>query len=144
MSPVTTVLISPELLEDTLPYLEETITAMTTLLPSSRPPSAIHTLLSETAELMQDLNYLKDTLQVNQQTTTAGSRKLRAVKDLLRDTREEMNGRDDSVRWIEQGCWGQRLQQREAELECREILNGFEQVCEGWGERLRGMQAVAA
>jgi hypothetical protein len=143
MSPLTTILLDPQLIEETMLLLEDAITSIPNLHPSSRPPTAIRTLLSETADLTQDLNYLKDTLQVNQQTTTAGSRKLRAVKDLLRDAREEMNDRDESVRCIEQGCWDQRLREREVERECSGILQGFEQVCDGWGERLRAA-AVAA
>lgn len=117
---------------------------MPTLLPSSRPAYSIHTLLAETADLIQDLNYLKDTLQVNQQTTTSGSRKLRAVKDLLREARGEMEARDQSVRWIEQGCWDQRLREREAKGVCGDILRGFEEVCDGWGERLKRGVEVAA
>ena len=98
----------------------------------------------ETGELIQDLNYLKDTLQVNQQATTTGSRKLRAVKDLLRDTREEMERREESVLWIERGGWDGRLKERRAAGECSEILGGFEKVCEGWGERILGQQGQAA
>ncbi|KIW02558.1 uncharacterized protein PV09_06013 [Verruconis gallopava] len=137
MSPLTPIYVHPDLLSEMEPVLDATLASISTLHPSSRPPLAIHTLLSETADLIQDLNYLKDTLQVNQQTTTVGARKLRVVKDLLREAREEMNSRDESVRWIEQGCWDQRLREREAETECNGILRGFEMVCEGWGERLK-------
>jgi len=55
-----------------------------------------------------------------------------------------MDVRDESVRWIEQGCWDQRLRGREAKGACSEILSGFEEVCDGWGERLRGSMEVAA
>jgi len=143
-SPLSTTLLQPIFIEEIVPHIDDTLAVMPTLIPSSRPAYSIHTLLSETADLIQDLNYLKDTLQVNQQTTTSGSRKLRAVKDLLREARLEMDGRDESVRWIEQGCWDQRLREREAKGACKEILSGFEEVCDGWGERLRKGVEVAA
>lgn len=58
-----------------------------------------------------------------------------------------MDSRDQSVRWIEQGCWDQRLKKRECANVCNEVLSGFEDVCGVWRERLsEGLepQAVAA
>jgi hypothetical protein len=141
MSPLSTILLPPALLEETTPHLESTISALPTLLPSSRPPQSIHTLLAETAELIQDLNYLKDTLQVNQQATQSGGRKLRAVKDVVREAREEMTRREESIRWLEDGGWDVKLKERRVRGECDLILGGFEKVCEGWGARILGQES---
>jgi hypothetical protein len=54
----------------------------------------------------------------------------------LREWRTEWNIRDDGVRWIEQGCWDQRLKDRDCANVCKEVMSGFEEVCDRWRERL--------
>lgn len=61
---------------------------------------------------------------------------LRAAKDAVGSWRKEMDSRDDSVRWIEQGCWDQRLRQRDAQSVCDDVLKGFEEHCDEWRARL--------
>jgi len=44
--------------------------------------------------------------------------------------------RDDGVRYIAEGCWDQRLRERECASVCRDVLGGFEETCGKWRERL--------
>lgn len=141
MSPLSTILISPDLLADLDEPLDAALESIPTLMPSSKPPQSLHILLTETAELIQDLNYLKDTLQVNQQTTLTASRRLKAAKDVLRETQKDIEEREASVAWIEQGGWGVKLEERRAAADCANILGGFEKVCDGWGQRILAQEA---
>ena len=136
MSPLTTILLPPSHLSEIDPFLTSTFELLPSLLPSSRPPQSLHVLLAETADLITDLNYLKDTLQVNQQTTVAAGRKLRAAKEVLRETMKEVEGRERSVAWLDEGGWDSRLGERRAASECRRIVSGFEEMCDGWGQRI--------
>ncbi|EAQ90653.1 hypothetical protein CHGG_02588 [Chaetomium globosum CBS 148.51] len=95
--------------------------------------SSLHTL---TADLVQTLNYLSDTLHMSRQTTTTATRRLRAARETVAELRRDEELREEGERWLDRGGWGERLQRRECALVCGDVVGGFEKVCDDWRERL--------
>ncbi|KAI5458381.1 hypothetical protein BGZ63DRAFT_362263 [Mariannaea sp. PMI_226] len=95
--------------------------------------TALHTI---TSDLIQTLNYLSDTLQMSRQTTTMATRRLRSAKEIVAEMRREEELKEEGERWLTRGNWGERLEKRECAGVCGEVIGGFEEVCNGWRERL--------
>lgn len=97
-----------------------------------------------TAELIQTLSYLSDTLHMSRQTTVAATRRLKSAKELVAEMRREDELREEGERWLSRGNWGERLQKRECAGVCGEVIGGFEAVCNGWRERLLAQEESTA
>jgi hypothetical protein len=95
--------------------------------------SSLHTL---TADLVQTLNYLSDTLHMSRQTTNTATRRLKSAKDLVAELRRDEELREEGERWLDRGNWGERLRKRECAHVCGEVVGGFEEVCNSWRARL--------
>ncbi|KPM38110.1 hypothetical protein AK830_g8457 [Neonectria ditissima] len=95
--------------------------------------TALHTI---TSDLVQTLNYLSDTLHMSRQTTTMATRRLRSAKEIVAEMRREEELKEEGERWLTRGNWGERLEKRECAGVCGEVIGGFEEVCNGWRERL--------
>ncbi|KUJ21171.1 uncharacterized protein LY89DRAFT_639093 [Mollisia scopiformis] len=93
----------------------------------------LHTL---TADLVQTLNYLSDTLHMSRQTTTTATRRLKSARDLVTEMRKDEDAREEGERWLTRHNWGERLRKRECAGVCGDVVGGFEEVCNGWRERL--------
>jgi hypothetical protein len=135
--------LSEEVIEDLLPAITATLSAIPTIAPAPQPATSLHSLTTSTADVLDALSTLADTLQMNRQTSITATRRLRTVKDTLREFQTEWNVRDDAVRWIEQGCWDQKLKDRECASACRDIIGGFEETCNLWRKRLEGSNVAA-
>ena len=113
---------------------------LTTIALIPTPTSAALTSLDEFSALSADfiahLSILSDTLHMSRQTTTAATRRSKGVIELVRELRKEEEEREEGVRWIEKGKWDQRLASRECQAVCGDVVGGFEEVCNGWRERL--------
>ena len=70
------------------------------------------------------------------QTTSFASRRLRAVRELVDELRREAETREEGMKWVENGQWNDRLAGRECARICRDVVGGFEEVCNGWRETL--------
>ncbi|KAI9817806.1 MAG: hypothetical protein M1827_000925 [Pycnora praestabilis] len=133
----------PELIEDMLPL----ITAAASLIPRVSPLAltTLHHLSQSTTDLIQNLNYLSDSLHMSRQTTTLATRRLRSAKELVMELRRDTETRTEGVRWIEKGEWQNRLQKRECAGVCGDVVSGFEEVCQVWRDRLvAGLEVGAA
>jgi hypothetical protein len=130
-------------IESILPALTNTISFITNLTPTVQTSEMLHTLSDHTKDLIESLSALSDSVHMMRQTSLTATRRLRAVKDTLREWRSEWLDRDDGVRYIEQGCWDQRLRNRECASVCRDVLGGFEQTCDMWRARLIANAAAA-
>ncbi|KAL6408054.1 hypothetical protein AUP68_09101 [Ilyonectria robusta] len=95
--------------------------------------TALHTI---TSDLVQTLNYLSDTLHMSRQTTTMATRRLRSAKEIVAEMRREEELKEEGERWLTRGNWGERLEKRECAGVCGDVIGGFEEVCNGWRERL--------
>ncbi|PNY29732.1 Uncharacterized protein TCAP_00348, partial [Tolypocladium capitatum] len=104
--------------------------------PSTSAFNSLTALHSLTAELIQTLSYLSDTLHMSRQTTATATRRLKSAKELVSDMRRDEELREEGERWLARGNWGERLQKRECAGVCGEVIGGFEDVCNGWRQRL--------
>lgn len=95
--------------------------------------TALHTI---TSDLVQTLNYLSDTLHMSRQTTSTATRRLKTAKELVAEVRRDDELREEGEQWLSRGNWGERLQKRECAGVCGDVIGGFEEVCNGWRERL--------
>ncbi|KAL7625588.1 hypothetical protein AAE478_004808 [Parahypoxylon ruwenzoriense] len=104
--------------------------------PATSAFNSLAALHSVTSDLVQTLNYLSDTLHMSRQTTTTATRRLRTVKEMVAEMKREEELKEEGERWLTKGNWGERLQKRECAGICREVVGGFEEVCNGWRARL--------
>lgn len=123
-----------ETIDDLVPLLVSLLEAMPT--PSTVAFNSITALHSATAELIQTLSYLSDTLHMSRQTITTATRRLKSSKELVAELRRDEELREEGERWLTRGNWGERLQNRECAGVCGDVIGGFEAVCDGWRERL--------
>lgn len=111
--------------------------------PSTAAYQSLAALHGLTGDLVTTLSYLSDTLHMARQTTTTATRRLRSAKELVAEMRRDEELREEGERWLERGNWDERLRRRECAHVCGEVVGGFEEVCNGWRERLLA-QAEAA
>ncbi|KAI1497130.1 hypothetical protein F5X99DRAFT_397929 [Biscogniauxia marginata] len=104
--------------------------------PATSAFDALAALHSVTSDLIQTLNYLSDTLHMSRQTTTTATRRLRTAKEMVAEMRREEELKEEGERWLTRGNWGERLKERECAGVCRDVVGGFEEVCNGWRARL--------
>jgi len=125
---------SPGTIDELLPL----ISSLMTLLPT--PPvttvPALRSLSNQTSDVVSNLSTLSDTLYMVRQTSTSASRRLRATKDIVETLRKELDEAEEGRQWLDHGKWDERLKQREAATVCRDVVGGFEKVCESWRNRL--------
>ena len=96
-----------------------------------------------TAELLTSLSVLNDSMQMDRQTTTLASRRLKAAKEVVETLQKEMQEADEGLRWLAIGGWEEKLKKREAARICGDIVGGFEEVCDGWRRKLVGSAAMS-
>ena len=123
-----------ETVEDLIPLLLSLSDDMPR--PSTSAFNSLSALHSITADLIQTLSYLSDTLHMSRQTTSMAARRLKSAKELVADLRKDEDLREEGERWLSRGNWGERLQKRECAGVCGEVIGGFEDVCNGWRQRL--------
>jgi hypothetical protein len=114
-----------------------------------RPTTAAFTSLTQlhslTADLVQTINYLSDTLHMSRQTTTTATRRLKSARELVAEMRKEEDAREEGERWLKRGNWSERLGKRECAGVCGDVVGGFEEVCNDWRARLVAQaEAVSA
>jgi hypothetical protein len=124
----------PETIDALLPMLVSLSDCMPR--PSTSAFQSLASLHSITADLVQTLNYLSDTLHMSRQTTTTATRRLKSARDLVAEMRRDEELREQGERWLARGNWGERLQKRECAHVCGEVVGGFEEVCNSWRKRL--------
>ncbi|KAF5241725.1 hypothetical protein FAUST_3659 [Fusarium austroamericanum] len=124
----------PETIDDLIPLLLNLSDTMPR--PSTTAFNSLTSLHSLTTELVQTLNYLSDTLHMSRQTTTMATRRLKSAKEIVSEMRKEEELREEGERWLTRGNWGERLEKRECAGVCGDVIGGFEEVCNGWRERL--------
>ncbi|KAF7540237.1 hypothetical protein G7Z17_g12243 [Cylindrodendrum hubeiense] len=66
----------------------------------------------------------------------SASRRLRSAKEIVAEMRREEELKEEGERWLTRGNWGERLEKRECAGVCGDVIGGFEEVCNGWRERL--------
>ncbi|KAI1811353.1 hypothetical protein GGS20DRAFT_113781 [Poronia punctata] len=124
----------PDTIDSLLPILQSVSNDMPR--PATSAFDSLAALHSVTSDLIQTLNYLSDTIHMSRQTTTTATRRLRTAKEMVSEMRREEELKEEGERWLTRGNWGERLQNRECAGVCRDVVGGFEEVCNGWRARL--------
>jgi hypothetical protein len=107
--------------------------------------TSLANLHAATADLVQSLNYLSDSLHMTRQTITTATRRLRSARELVAEMRRDDDAREEGERWLKRGNWSERLGARECAGVCGDVVGGFEEVCNGWRARLVAQaEAVSA
>ncbi|KAI1853594.1 hypothetical protein JX265_004074 [Neoarthrinium moseri] len=135
--PLLSPLVAPpdaETIDDLLPLLVSLADDMPR--PTTSAYNSLANLHSVTSDLVQTLNYLSDTLHMSRQTTTTAARRLKSAKEMVAEMKREEELKEEGERWLNRGNWGERLQNRECAGVCRDVVGGFEEVCNGWRARL--------
>jgi hypothetical protein len=73
---------------------------------------------------------------MSRQTTIQAQRQLKSAITLVQDIRKDAEVLEEGKAWIERGDWQERLGKRECAGVCADVTGGFEEVCNGWRERL--------
>jgi hypothetical protein len=124
----------PDTIDELLPLLLSLADEMPR--PSTAAYNSLAALHSLTADLVQTLNYLSDTLHMSRQTTSTATRRLKSAKELVAELRRDEELKEEGEVWLTRGKWGERLEKRECAGVCKDVIGGFEEVCNGWRERL--------
>jgi hypothetical protein len=128
---------SEETIDDLLPLLHALGEAVPR--PAVAVLDALEGLYALTRSLREhDLVSLQDSLHMSRQTTTSATRSLKSAREKVEELRREDEAREEAERYLRRGGWEERLRVREAEKVTREVVGGFEEVCEGWRRRLFG------
>lgn len=127
-------------IDDIIPDIIEVIESMP--FPDPRALQGLAKLDRETTDLVQTLAGLTDTLQMGKQVTSSAARQLRTTETMVTGLRRERE-RADEARWIiEKEGWEGKLAQRWCASECKDVVGGFETVCEGLRQGLENSVAA--
>lgn len=107
------------------------------------PLQSMGSLVVSTSDLAHSLCSLSDVLQESRQASSAASRRLKNVRDLVMELQAAEEAREEGIRYIERGEWDERIRRREAKQRCGDVVAGFETTCNFWRDRLFGTSAAA-
>jgi hypothetical protein len=131
-----------EFIDDLMPLLVTLSESMPR--PTTAALISLTQLHSLTADLVQTINYLTDTLHMSRQTTTTATRRLKSTRELVAEMRKEEDAREEGERWLKRGNWSERLGKRECAGLCGDVVGGFEEVCNNWRARLVAQAEVVS
>ena len=128
------IILDPDVIETLLPLITTTLE----LLPHSPHQSvmALSQLTVANRELLENLSNVQDSLHMTRQTTVNAARRLKSSKDQLAEWKRDQELHEAGVRWIEKGDWEVKLKGRQAGSECFDVVNGFEEQCGLWRQKL--------
>lgn len=113
--------------------LATAIAALSQTLPTTDPSTTAQftRLARDTADLQQSLSSLLDSLQLARQLGTTAARATRSSLAMAVDLRREADRAEVSAATLDAGRWHQRLADRWCAEQCRDVVEGFEGVCDG-------------
>lgn len=119
--------------EDEASYLLTLHTALQQALPAPDPTPLQHLVRLErdTADLQLALSGLLDSLQLARQLSAAAARALKLTCAMVSDLRREAERSDEATFYIDHGDWDSKLARRWCADQCRDVVRGFEGVCDG-------------
>lgn len=139
---------SPSIFSPRSPALDSTLidpllpllSSLALILPAPNPKSlrSLLHLHSSTSDLLSTLSALSDTLHMTRQTASLASRRLKAARETVEEMKRDAQTKEDGVNWVDKGRWNDRLAGRECARVCQDVVGGFEEVCQGWREKLTG------
>lgn len=57
---------------------------------------------------------------------------LKSVKEFVVEIRRDEEFKEEGEVWLIRGNWGEWFEKRECVGVCKEVIGGFEEVCNGW------------
>lgn len=140
--------LSPSIFSPLSPVLDSTLidpllpllSSLAPILPSPNSQSlrSLLHLHSSTSDLLSTLSALSDTLHMTRQTASLASRRLKAARETVEEMKRDAQVKEDGMNWVDKGRWNDRLAGRECARVCQDVVGGFEEVCNGWREKLTG------
>ena len=112
--------------------------------PSFTSLNSLSHLTSTGRDAVASLATLSDSLHMSRQVEASAARRLKSARDTVGEIRKEYELEEVGRRFIENGAWDRKLEERQARRVCNEVTGGFEEVCESWRQRLVEAQARAA
>ncbi|KAF3123962.1 hypothetical protein TWF569_001587 [Orbilia oligospora] len=123
--------------DDTTPLFANLLSTVPT--PTIQPLQDLQNIHQLTVQLISHFAGLSDAIHMFKQQSNAASRKLRGAKEAIREYKLEVETVEQARRWIDEGDWDRRLDNREAAGVCREVLGGFEDVIRNMERRIEGL-----
>ena len=117
-----------QLPEEVIDLLLDDMNILSSSLPFLRPQNpllSLQILASQTDELTHALRSLTDLLQESRLATSAATRKLKSVRDMVEDMALEEELVENSILLIQAGDWDRRCRSRQAARTCQEVCEGF-------------------
>lgn len=120
--------LSLEDVEEMTPLIEDLLSGI----PQPDPTSlqGIQKLERETANVIKTLSQLIDTLQMGRQITNSASRNLRATQTMVVDLRREHERAELARHELAKADVERQLKERRCAVECKDVMGGFEEVCD--------------
>ena len=72
------------------------------------------------------------------QTASLASRRLTAARETVEEMKRDAQTKEDGVRWVDKVTLKYRLAGRECAGVCQVVVEGFDDVCQGWRDKLAG------
>lgn len=111
--------------------------------PTDDSCAELHALSASTADLLLTLSHLVDSLHEARQLSQGAGRRLRGARELVAELRRERDAADAAARWLERHGWADRLRARQCAQLCGDVVGGFEELCQGWRDRILRQGSVA-
>ena len=112
------------------------------------PLSSLTHLSTISTSLVSSLSSISDTIHMSRQTTSLASRTLKAAQTMVAEITREQAMVEQSIDRIEKGQWQARLERRECQEICADVLRGFEDGCrkveEWWQEQFGAASSLEA
>ena len=105
-------------------------------LPDPAPLQGVQKLDRETSNVIQTLSQLTDTLQMGKHATNTASRHLRTTQTMVAELRRERETAQAARYELNQSDWNDKIKKRWCASECRDVMDGFEKMCDSLRQNL--------
>ncbi|KAK3698568.1 hypothetical protein LTR37_016895 [Vermiconidia calcicola] len=126
--------LDPEIVEETLPWIDALLQDLPQ--PDTTATQGLQKLVRETDNVIQTLSQLTDTVQMGKHTTNTASRHLRTNQTAVAEIRREREKAEEAREELRKNDWNDRIRDRWCAGECRDIMGGFEELCDSLRENL--------
>lgn len=131
-----------DLIEELLPLIADSIAMIPQPMVSAL--SSMVKLSDSSREVILTLNGLADSLHMSRQIASDANRRLKSSRELVAEIRRETTACDEGMRFVEEGKWQSRLADRECASVCKDVVGGFEEVCQSWRDKLVASAEISA
>ncbi|WPG97811.1 Hypothetical protein R9X50_00059200 [Acrodontium crateriforme] len=116
-------------IEDAVPLVDELLAQLP--LHDPRPLQGLQSLDRANTIVVETLSQLIDTLQMGKQKTNEAARRLRTTQMIVAELRRDDERADRARVELQKENFGDWLKDRKCAAECKDVLSGFEEVCDG-------------